>query len=69
MIGPYQRTGRNVYDVRKDCGKNPLCYDEIGNIEKFLNKRKVQRELGAKQGDYKSCNFDVNRDFLMKGDW
>jgi cathepsin A (carboxypeptidase C) len=69
MIGPYQRTGQNVYDVRRPCGDNQLCYDEIDWISAYLNKPEVMKAVGAEVGSYDSCNFDINRNFLLQGDW
>jgi len=69
MIGPYQRTGQNVYDVRRPCGDNQLCYDEIDYISTFLNKKEVMKAVGAEVSSYDSCNFDINRNFLLQGDW
>ncbi|KAF2271875.1 uncharacterized protein EI97DRAFT_241984 [Westerdykella ornata] len=69
MIGPYQRTGQNVYDVRRKCGDNSLCYDEIDWISNYLNKKEVIKAVGAEVNTYDSCNFDINRNFLLQGDW
>ncbi|KAK4575048.1 hypothetical protein LTR86_000900 [Recurvomyces mirabilis] len=69
MIGPYQRTGQNVYDVRKKCGGNSLCYDELDWIQEYLNRKEVMEALGAEVDKYDSCNFDINRNFLFQGDW
>ncbi|KAI9833965.1 MAG: hypothetical protein M1826_005870 [Phylliscum demangeonii] len=71
LLGPYQRTGQNVYDVRGKCeDSGNLCYSELGYISQFLNRKDVQRELGVEAVDaYESCNFDINRNFLFQGDW
>lgn len=70
LIGPYQRTGQNVYDVRGKCkDSSNLCYSELGWISEYLNKKDVQKELGAEVSNYDSCNFDINRNFLFQGDW
>ncbi|KAK0129637.1 hypothetical protein ONS96_000201 [Cadophora gregata f. sp. sojae] len=70
MIGPYQRTGQNVYDIRGQCeDSNNLCYSALGWISEFLNKADVQKELGVEVSSYDSCNFDINRNFLFQGDW
>lgn len=70
MIGPYQRTGQNVYDVRGKCeDSSNLCYTELGWISDYLNKKNVQQALGAEVSSYESCNFDINRNFLFQGDW
>ncbi|PNY28049.1 Carboxypeptidase, partial [Tolypocladium capitatum] len=70
IMGPYQRTGRNVYDVRMDCEDDSnLCYSALGWISEWLNKREVMEALGVEVDGYDSCNFDINRNFLMNGDW
>ncbi|KAF2396421.1 putative carboxypeptidase CpyA/Prc1 [Trichodelitschia bisporula] len=70
LIGPYQRTGQNVYDVRGKCkDSSNLCYEELGWISDYLNQRDVQKALGAEVSNYESCNFDINRNFLFQGDW
>jgi len=69
IIGPYQKTGMNPYDVRKKCGGNSLCYDELDWISTYLNKKEVMKALGAEVSSYDSCNFDINRNFLFQGDW
>jgi len=69
MIGPYQRTGQNVYDVRSKCEGSSLCYNELDWISEYLNKADVQASLGAEVSSYESCNFDINRNFLFQGDW
>ncbi|KAK3631854.1 hypothetical protein LTR56_016632 [Elasticomyces elasticus] len=69
MIGPYQKSGRNPYDVRKDCTGNSLCYDELDWIQEYLNRKDVMEALGAEVDKYDSCNFDINRNFLFQGDW
>ncbi|MCJ1318181.1 hypothetical protein MMC15_003509 [Xylographa vitiligo] len=70
MIGPYQRTGQNVYDVRGKCeDTSNLCYSMLGSVSKYLNQPKVLSALGAEVSSYESCNFDINRNFLFQGDW
>ncbi|KAF4545417.1 putative carboxypeptidase protein [Lasiodiplodia theobromae] len=70
MIGPYQRTGQNVYDVRGKCeDSSNLCYSELGWIAKYLNQDHVMKALGAEVSSYDSCNMDINRNFLFQGDW
>ena len=69
LIGPYQRTGQNPYDVRVKCKGGNLCYDELDWIQEYLNKPEVMKALGAEVSSYDSCNFDINRNFLFAGDW
>ncbi|GAM87420.1 hypothetical protein ANO11243_054440 [Dothideomycetidae sp. 11243] len=68
IIGPYQRTGQNVYDVRKKC-KGDLCYEEVGWVSEYLNRQDVMKAVGAEVSKFDSCNFDINRNFLFAGDW
>lgn len=70
MIGPYQKTGYNVYDIRGKCeDTGNLCYSGLGYISEYLNRKEVMAELGAEVSSYDSCNFDINRNFLFAGDW
>ncbi|CCF60031.1 hypothetical protein KAFR_0I02520 [Kazachstania africana CBS 2517] len=68
QLAPFQRTGKNVYDVRKDC-EGQLCYKDMEVIDKYLNMKYVQDAIGAEVSTYESCNFDINRNFLFNGDW
>ena len=68
ILGTYQRSGQNPYDVRIPCEGGSLCYPGLGNIDKYLNKKDVMEALGVETVDsYDSCNFDINRNFLFKG--
>jgi len=70
FIGPYQRTGMNVYDIRGPCkDSSNLCYPQLGDISNYLNQKDVMEALGAEVDSYDSCNFDINRNFLFQGDW
>jgi len=70
MIGPYQKTGYNVYDMRGKCeDASNLCYSALGWISDYLNQKAVMSELGVEVSKYDSCNFDINRNFLFAGDW
>lgn len=70
MIGPYQRSGQNPYDIREKCKDGgSLCYSQLDWISKWLNKAEVLEALGAEVDSYDSCNFNVNRNFLLAGDW
>ncbi|CAN6650644.1 carboxypeptidase Y [Trichomonascus vanleenenianus] len=67
-MGPYQRTGLNVYDIRKEC-KGELCYDDLHFVDEYLNLPEVKAAVGAEVEKYQSCNFDINKNFLFAGDW
>lgn len=70
LIGPFQRTGYNVYDVREKCkDQENLCYTETAWIADYLNQKNVIDAIGAEVQNYESCNTDINRNFLFQGDW
>ncbi|WEW61996.1 serine-type carboxypeptidase [Emydomyces testavorans] len=70
IIGPYQRTGQNPYDVRTKCeDSGSLCYTQLNYITKWLNQQSVMDTLGVEVSSYDSCNMDINRNFLFHGDW
>lgn len=69
QMGPYQKTGRNVYDIRTMCEGSSLCYKDLEYIDEYLNLPEVKEKLGVEVEEYKSCNFDVNRNFMFAGDW
>ncbi|KAK7941213.1 uncharacterized protein PG986_013600 [Apiospora aurea] len=70
LIGPFQRSGYNVYDIREKC-KDPenLCYSQSAWIAQYLNQPEVMKALGAEVTGYESCNSELNRNFLFNGDW
>lgn len=69
QMGPYQKSGRNVYDIRTMCEGSNLCYKDLEYIDEYLNQDFVKEALGAEVDEYQSCNFDINRNFLLAGDW
>lgn len=57
----------NVYDIRKTCGDNPLCYD-FSNLEKYLEQKDVLDEYGIPSFvHWESCDDTVHNDFMH--DW
>ncbi|CCC70696.1 hypothetical protein NCAS_0F02120 [Naumovozyma castellii] len=69
QLGPYQRTGKNVYDIRKKCEGGNLCYPALQYIDDYLNLDEVKKAVGAEVDHFETCNFDINRNFLFNGDW
>ena len=70
LIGPYQRTGLNPYDIRGQCeDSSNLCYKGMGYVSEYLNKAETREAVGAEVDGYESCNFDINRNFVLHGDW
>ncbi|KAJ3090220.1 hypothetical protein HK102_004381 [Quaeritorhiza haematococci] len=70
LIGPVSQTGKNVYDVRKDCDPEGqgLCYSILNDIESYLNRPEIQEAIGVDR-EFKGCNLEVNKNFLFAGDW
>lgn len=69
LLGPFQDTGLNFYDVRGPCESNSsLCYTEMEYIEQYLNLPHVQHALGAEVQSYAGCSDDVFSSFAMTGD-
>jgi len=46
-----------------------LCYDGLDYINRWLNQPAVKKALGVEVDTYDGCNFNINRDFLLNGDW
>ncbi|KAJ6564498.1 serine carboxypeptidase [Mycena capillaripes] len=69
MMDPYLATGLNLYDMTKKCGggDSGLCYDEIDEITKYLNRKDVQGLLGVDPqiSQYNVCSSTVERDFTL----
>jgi len=65
---PYQMSGLNPYDIRKECGPHPLCYD-FSNIEKWLNldATKTALHISKESHHWEACNMGIN--FKFHVDW
>ncbi|KAF8583990.1 peptidase S10 serine carboxypeptidase [Ramaria rubella] len=64
ISAPLQVTGRNVYDISKEC-VGTLCYEESDTIVSFLNQRPIRDLLGVTldSGNFTSCSDTVGRNF------
>lgn len=73
LFDPFHSTSRNPYDIRKRCTHNDdldSCYDEIRDIEEYVNRQDVKTIYGVdfSAGDFSNCNpqvktrFDLNMD-------
>lgn len=65
---PYQVTGLNPYDIRKECGDKPLCYD-FDHVVNFLNLDSTKEALHVSEESHKweTCNMVINLKFHT--DW
>jgi cathepsin A (carboxypeptidase C) len=72
LFGPLMQLGLNPYDVRRKCDKQkdgPLCYQQMGWIETWMNDAKNKAALGVDPSrDFESCNMQVNQGFAFQGD-
>lgn len=67
MMGPFEKTGLNYYDIRKPC-LGDGCYPEMAPIDEYLNKPEVMEALGSEVTGYVGCDNQVFRNFLLSGD-
>eukprot|EP01012_Entosiphon_sulcatum_P058288 TRINITY_DN82295_c0_g1_i1.p1 TRINITY_DN82295_c0_g1~~TRINITY_DN82295_c0_g1_i1.p1 ORF type:complete len:459 (+),score=77.57 TRINITY_DN82295_c0_g1_i1:22-1377(+) len=65
MLGPYENTGLNPYDIRIRCAVPPLCYD-FSAVQHYLTSPTVLQKLGV-NSSWTPCNFDVNS--MFGSDW
>ncbi|EIW77065.1 peptidase S10 serine carboxypeptidase [Coniophora puteana RWD-64-598 SS2] len=72
LYAPVQQSGLNPYDARRTCDRErdgPLCYQQLGWIETWMNQAEVKQALGVDPSrTFESCNMNVNQAFLMQGD-
>jgi len=68
LTSPYQMTGLNPYDIRKECEVKPLCYD-FSSAQTFMNLDSTKRALHVsdKANPWSSCNMGINLQFHV--DW
>ena len=69
LTSPYQMTGLNPYDIRKQCDVPPLCYD-FSNIQTWLNLESTKQALNVDEKHshhWESCNMGINLKFHT--DW
>jgi len=69
IIDTIQQEGGNfnVYDIRKPCTYQPLCYN-FSPVDKLMAQKSVQTALGvSSKAKWSECNSAVYQD--MEGDW
>eukprot|EP00956_Cyclotella_meneghiniana_P005539 scaffold7120_cov49-Cyclotella_meneghiniana.AAC.5 len=68
LTTPFRLTGLNPYDITKECGDNPLCYD-FSHIETFMNLPDTKQKLhvDTHNPSWQTCNMGVNMEFHT--DW
>ncbi|ANB11373.1 carboxypeptidase C PRC1 [Sugiyamaella lignohabitans] len=68
LMGPFQETGLNVYDIREQCGDNALCYEELDWIDQYMNLPEVKEAIGSEVEQFVSCDNTVGFQFMADGD-
>ncbi|KAG8887476.1 hypothetical protein FRB98_009557 [Tulasnella sp. 332] len=72
FLGPYLATGRNAYDISKECegGPKDLCYPLTHNITQHLNLPSIRQALGVDKAvkTMELASMDVAILFDMTGD-
>ncbi|KAH3686923.1 hypothetical protein WICPIJ_002084 [Wickerhamomyces pijperi] len=69
LLGPFEKTGLNYYDIRSKCeSDNGLCYQGIDYLEQYLNLPQVRAALGSEVDSYTGCSNDVFAGFALTGD-
>ena len=63
-VEPVELSGINLYDLRINCTKPPLCYDFLANVASYLNSPTVQAALGVKS-KWQDCNRVVTIGVLV----
>jgi len=68
MLGPYEQSGLNTYDVRIPCKVPGLCYD-FSAPTAWLDQASTRAALGVtgSSSSWSSCNMRVNQQF--SSDW
>jgi len=68
LTTPYMDSGLNPYDISKECGPAPLCYD-FSHVETFMNSDTTKKALHVNEQNpsWKTCNMNINENF--HADW
>lgn len=69
QLFPVLSKGRNPYDLRKGCTRQPLCYNFDAEAQ-FLRDPEVQRSLGLEPvREWDICSYGLVLNFIASGDW
>lgn len=69
MLDPFEETGRNIYDITKQCDGD-LCYPGIDLVQEYLHLESVKNAVGVdpEAGNFSSCDSGIASRFLLTGD-
>ncbi|KAI8139515.1 Alpha/Beta hydrolase protein [Fennellomyces sp. T-0311] len=71
QLGPYDKTGRNFFDIRQECHHDSeLCYNITDRVNSWADDSDVRLELGIDKntGRFITCNDRVQYRFALSGD-
>ncbi|ODV63184.1 S10 family peptidase ASCRUDRAFT_6748 [Ascoidea rubescens DSM 1968] len=69
MFSAFEKTGLNVYDIRKKCDPDTeLCYKDLDYVDAYMNLDYVKQSLGAEVDNYVGCSSKVGTQFALTGD-
>ncbi|KAI9244035.1 Alpha/Beta hydrolase protein [Phascolomyces articulosus] len=71
QLGPYDKTGRNDFDIRIQCYENSeLCYNITNSMNAWANTPEIKQELGidSVKGTFTTCNDRVAYRFALSSD-
>ncbi|XWW94694.1 hypothetical protein V2A60_002640 [Cordyceps javanica] len=63
VLSVYQRSGRNVYDIRKGTNEGDTSY-----VDQFLGSKNTMKIIGAEH-NWSECDGGVYQAFARTGDW
>ncbi len=69
LVDPFfAASGLNPYDIREECGDNPMCIDD-SHVEKFMNADATKKALhvDGHNATWSTCNMEVHSNF--HNDW
>lgn len=64
-----QDTGKNPYDIRRDCENDVDGYNIMGIAAQYMERDLVRKQLGVEgKKKYQQCNSQFTSDFTQSGD-
>lgn len=68
LMGPFEKTGLNYYDIRTPCNGSG-CYPQMSYVDQYLNLDYVKDAVGALNiEEFRGCDDKVFNNFILSGD-
>ncbi|KAG2732927.1 hypothetical protein G9P44_003917 [Scheffersomyces stipitis] len=70
MFIPFSKTNLNPYDIREECERGGTCYEELDDVDAYLNLDFVRSAIGVSPEvkKYEGCSDVVSKNFALEGD-